>query len=122
MLKGVITAFAIILLSIPIPVVHFIAIPVSPFIAGFIGGGIARADEARIIWFGIIVGSLMLIPAAIIIFIWQVLDVDQFLNAPTWFWAIVGIAIAPYTWFGTTIGALTSYGFRSKQQRHDGPA
>ena len=116
MLKGVITAFAIMIVAIPIPGVHFVAIPLSPFIAGFVGGGIAKADEMKIVWFGIIVGALMLIPAAIIIAYWQVSDAERFLGAPTLFWAIIGIAIAPYAWFGTTIGALVSYLMRSRSQ------
>ena len=114
MLKGVLVAFAIMLAAIPIPVVHFVAIPLGPFIAGFVGGGIARADEAKIIWFGLIVGALMLLPAIVIIFYWQLSDAEQLLGAPTLFWAIIGIAIAPYAWFGTTIGALISYLMRSR--------
>ncbi len=114
MFKGVAIAFGILLAALPIPVAHFILIPISPFVAGFVGGGVAKADEARIIWFGLIVAALMLIPAALITVLWLLLDVERFLGAPTWFWAIVGIAIAPYTWFGVTIGALISYGIRRK--------
>ena len=83
MLKGVIIAFAIMLVAIPIPGVHFVAIPISPFVAGFIGGGIAKADEIKIVWFGLIVGALMLIPAAAIIVYWQISDAERFLGAPT---------------------------------------
>ncbi len=114
MLKGVIVAFAIMLVAIPIPGVHFVAIPISPFLAGFIGGGIAKADEIKIVWFGLIVGALMLIPAAAIIVYWQISDAERFLGAPTLFWAIIGFSIAPYAWFGTTIGALVSYLTRSR--------
>ncbi len=114
MFKGVLTAFAIMLLAIPIPAVHFVAIPISPFVAGFVGGGIAKADEMKIVWFGFIVGALMLIPAAAIIIYWQISDAERFLGAPTLFWAIIGFAIAPYAWFGTTIGALISYLMRSR--------
>ena len=114
MLKGVIIAFAIMLVAIPIPGVHFVAIPISPFVAGFIGGGIAKADEMKIIWFGFIVGALMLIPAAVIIAYWQLSEAERLLGAPTLFWAIIGIAIAPYAWFGTTIGALASFLMRSR--------
>ena len=109
MLKGVLIAFAIMLVAIPIPGVHFVAIPLSPFVAGFVGGGIAKADEIKIVWFGLIVGVLMLIPAAAIIVYWQISDAERFLGAPTLFWVIIGIAIAPYAWIGTTIGALVSY-------------
>ncbi len=114
MLKGVLIAFAIMLVAIPIPGVHFIAIPVSPFVAGFVGGGVAKADEMKIVWFGLIVGALMLIPAVIIISYWQLGDAERLLGAPTWFWAVVGVAIVPYAWFGSTIGALGSYLMRSK--------
>ena len=116
MLKGVLTAFAIMLVAIPIPVVHFIAIPLSPFIAGFVGGGIAKADEMKIVWFGLIVGALMLLPAAAIIVYWQLSDADRLLGAPTWFWVLIGFAIAPYAWFGSTLGALASFLMRSKSQ------
>ena len=114
MLKGALIAFAIMLVAIPIPVVHFISIPISPFVAGFVGGGIAKADEAKIIWFGLIVGALMIVPAAVIILYWQISDTERLLGAPTWFWAIIGVAIAPYAWFGATIGALVSYVMRSR--------
>ena len=117
MFKGVLVAFVIMLASIPVPVVHFVAIPISPFIAGFAGGGIAKADEMKIIWFGLLVAGLMLIPAAVILTVWLVLDVDQLLGAPIGFWAVVGIAIVPYTWFGTTVGALVSYLLRSKSAK-----
>lgn len=102
------------LVAIPIPVVHFIAVPLSPFVAGFVGGGIAKADEAKIIWFGLIVGALMILPAAAILFYWRLSEADRLLGAPTLFWAIVGFSIVPYTWFGTTIGALISYVMRSR--------
>lgn len=114
MLKGALIAFAIMLVAIPIPVVHFIAIPISPFVAGFVGGGIAKADEAKIIWFGLIVGGLMILPAVAILFYWQLSDAERLLGAPTLFWAIIGFSIVPYTWFGTTIGALASYVMRSR--------
>ena len=114
MLKGVLIAFAIMLVAIPIPGVHFIAIPLSPFVAGFVGGGIARADEMKIVWFGLIIGALMSIPAATIIVYWQVSDAERLLGVPIWFWAVIGIGIVPYAWFGVTIGALFSYLINSK--------
>ncbi len=119
MLNGVLTAFAIMLVAIPIPVVHFVAIPISPFIAGFIGGGIAKADEEKIIWFGLIVGALMAVPATPIILYWLISDADRLLGAPTWFWAIIGFGIVPYAWFGTTVGALLSYLMRSRSTADD---
>ena len=116
MLKGVLIAFAIMLVAIPIPGVHFIAIPLSPFVAGFVGGGIAKADEMKIVWFGLILGAMMLIPAAIIIVYWQLGEAERLLGAPTWFWAVIGIGIVPYAWFGATIGALASYLMRPRNE------
>ncbi len=117
MLKGAIIAYVIMLASIPIPVVHFVTIPIGPFVAGFIGGGVAKADEMKVIWFGLIVGALMLIPAAAILTYWQVSDAEKLLGLPTLAWAIIGFAIAPYAWFGVTIGALISFLMRSKDER-----
>ena len=120
MLKGVIVAYAIMLASIPIPIVHFITIPFGPFVAGFIGGGIAKADEMKVVWFGLMVGALMLIPAVAIIVYGQISDAERLLGLPTWLWALIGFAIAPYAWFGATIGALISFLMRSKGE--DQPA
>ena len=66
MLKGALLAFFIMIAGIPIPVAHFILIPLGPFIGGFFGGSVAKADEGRIILFGIIVALLMFIPVLII--------------------------------------------------------
>ena len=115
MLKGALVGFAIMLAAIPIPIVHFIAIPISPFVAGFIGGGIAKADEDRIIWFGFLMAGLMLIPAAIILIVRFVFGVDEMLGLDGTVWVVLAIAIVPYTWFGVTVGALISYLIRSKQ-------
>lgn len=114
MVKGVAVAFAIMLAAIPIPIVHFVLIPVSPFIAGFIGGGIARADEMRIIWFGLILGGLMFIPALAGIVAWAVLDAEEILGIPTGVALALGIGLVPYAWFGSTLGALASYYFRQR--------
>ena len=117
--KGVAIAFVIMLAAIPIPVAHFVLIPISPFVAGFVGGGVAKADEVRIIWFGLALAGLMLIPAAVIIAAWTILDADSLLGAPSAFWLIIGIALVPYTWFGATLGALASYAFRRRSQAAD---
>ena len=52
MLKGVLVGFGIMIASLVIPIVHYIAVPLSPFIAGFIGSGIAKIDEGGIVKFG----------------------------------------------------------------------
>ena len=67
MFKGAILAFLIMIAGIPIPIVHFILVPIGPFLGGFFGGGIARADEGKIITFGLLVAALMFIPVIIIL-------------------------------------------------------
>jgi hypothetical protein len=114
MLKGVLVAFGIILASIPVPIVHFLAVPVGPFVAGFVGGGIARADEGRIVIFGLIVAGLALIPAAVLLVATLVLDVH--LGLPTGLVVAAAIALVPYTWFGVTVGALISFLLREKER------
>ena len=51
MLKGALTSVILMFVFIPIPVVHFFAVPLSPFIGGFIGGSIAKAEKEKIILF-----------------------------------------------------------------------
>ncbi len=115
MLKGALVAFAIMLASIPIPIVHFVALPISPFVGGFIGGGVAHADEARITWFGLLVGGLMVLPA-IPLAIWAALSDGDVLFLPSGLVLVVAIAIPFYAWFGVTVGALVSYLMRRKER------
>jgi hypothetical protein len=113
MLSGVAVAFGIILASIPVPVVHFITFPVGPFIAGFVGGGIAKADEAKIIVFGLLVAGLALIPAIILLAV--ALTTDVSFGVPDGLVIGAAVALVPYTWFGVTIGALIGYLFRRNE-------
>jgi hypothetical protein len=115
MLKGVLVAFGIILASIPVPIVHFVAVPVGPFVAGFVGGGVAKANEGRVVIFGLIVGGLALIPAAVLLIVTLALDVD--LGLPTGLVVAAAIALVPYTWFGVTVGALISFLLREKERK-----
>ncbi|MDA0676995.1 MAG: hypothetical protein O2788_03195 [Chloroflexi bacterium] len=115
MLKGVLVAFGIILASIPVPIVHFITVPVGPFVAGFVGGGVARANEGRVVIFGLIVGTLALIPAAVLLIVTLALNVD--LGLPTGLVVAAAIALVPYTWFGVTVGALISFLLREKERK-----
>ena len=45
MIKGALTSVILMFVFIPIPIVHFFAVPLSPFIGGFIGGAIAKAEK-----------------------------------------------------------------------------
>ena len=122
MLKGALVAFGIMLVSIPIPIVHFIAVPLSPFIGGFVGGGIARADEERIIWFGLLVAGLMAIPAVATGLALAFADSGSVLGANRTLLIVFAAAIVPYAWFGVTVGALVSYAFRAAERRNRAPA
>ena len=115
MLNGVLVAYGIILASLPVPIVHFVAVPVSPFIAGFLGGGMAKADEGRVLVFGLIVGGLALIPTVGLLIAALGFDASIYgLNK----WLVVSVAaVLPlYTWWAVTVGALLSYLFRRKEQ------
>ncbi len=122
MLKGALVAFGIMLVSIPIPIVHFVAVPLSPFIGGFIGGGIARADEERIIWFGLLVAGMMAIPAAVVGLVLVFVDGGSVLGANRNLLFAFAAAIVPYAWFGVTVGALVSYAFRAAERRNQASA
>ena len=76
MLKGVLVGFGIMLAAIPIPIVHFIAVPLSPFIAGFIGSGVAKIDQNEIVKFGGLMAGLMVIPAAAVLLVKFLFGVD----------------------------------------------
>ena len=84
--------FGIMVTSLVIPIVHYVAVPLSPFIAGFIGGGIAKIDGNGIVKF--------------------VIGVDEILTIPIMLGVWVTIALIPYTWFGATVGALGGYVIR----------
>jgi hypothetical protein len=117
MLNGVLVATGLVLaslLTIGIPIVHFISVPLGPFVAGLIGGGVAKADEGQIVKFGLYVGALMAIPAAVTIAIGFMVDMGDPWNILI---PVVGIIVVPYTWWAVTIGALGSYLMRRGEAR-----
>ena len=111
MLKGAMVAFGIMLGSIAIPLVHWVTFLPGPFIAGFFGGGVAEADEDRIIKFGLLVAGMMLLPVAGALGALFVFDVGGIFRL---FLIVIAVVIVPYTWFGVTVGALLSYVTRKK--------
>lgn len=119
MLNGVLIAYGIILASLPIPIVHFVAVPISPFAAGFIGGGVAKADEGKVIVFGLIVGGLALIPTIALLILALGFDVSLY-GLNKWLVVIVAAVLPLYTWWGVTVGALISFLFRKKEQERAG--
>jgi hypothetical protein len=111
MLKGALIAFGIMIGSIAIPGFHWITIWFGPFVAGYFGGGIAKADEDKIVKFGLLVAGMMLLPVAIALSALYLFDVGGFIR---FFLIVLAIVIVPYTWFGVTLGALFSYLSRKK--------
>jgi hypothetical protein len=105
MLNGVLVGFGIILASLIIPIVHYVAVPLSPFIAGFIGSGVAKIDESGIVKFGALMAALMFVPSV------------EIIGIPTMLGVWVTLALIPYTWFGATVGALGGYVIRRNQEK-----
>jgi hypothetical protein len=116
MLNGVLVGFGIMLASLVIPVVHYVAAPLSPFIAGFIGGGIAKIDQHGIVKFGGLMAGLMFVPVVIVLVIKYAFGVDEMLRIPTTWWMIAVLVLIPYTWVGATVGALGGYMIRRNQE------
>ena len=111
MLKGALIAFGIMLGAIAIPMVHWVSIWFGPFLAGFFGGGIARADEDKIVKFGLLVAGLMLRPVAAALVALFAFDIGGMWRTLL---IVFTVVIVPYTWFGVTVGALFSYLSRKK--------
>jgi|TARA_B100001964_G_scaffold206539_1_gene237691 hypothetical protein len=116
MLKGALIAFVIMLAAIPIPIAHFILIPLGPFIGGFFGGGIAKADKGKIIVFAAIVAGLMVLPVLFVFSIWMIFGIEEIMGFQSSIVIIVFALLIPYTWFGTMLGALVSYAVRKNQE------
>ena len=70
MLKGIMLSLAIISVSAFIPILHFIAFPLSPFIAGYFGIRCSQVSKEKYarksLLFGTWIGVLFLIPATLI--------------------------------------------------------
>ncbi len=121
MLKGALIALVIIFIgagSIIIPIVHFFLPWLSPFIAGFVGGGVANANEGRVTTFGLLVTALFLVP--MIIFGVAVITFgERFLTFSPSLAAVLIFMLIPIAWFGVTLGALISYLIRSREYRNN---
>ncbi|MDG0868019.1 hypothetical protein [Candidatus Lucifugimonas marina] len=119
MLNGVLVGFGIMVASLIIPVVHYVAVPLSPFIAGFIGGGIAKIDENGIVKFGGLMAGLMLIPSIVFLLIKFAFGVDEIIGIPTMLGVWVTAALIPYTWFCATVGAMGGFYIRRNQDKSE---
>ena len=116
MLKGALTSVILMFIFIPIPVVHFFAVPLSPFIGGFIGGSIAKAEKEKIIIFSFITTAITAIPSVFIIIysLIQRSNHSDVAGMDPLLAIILAIVLIPYTWFGNLVGALISYTARAK--------
>jgi hypothetical protein len=119
MLKGVMVGFGIMIASMIIPIVHYVAVPLSPFIAGFIGSGVAEIDEGGIVKFGGLMAAFMLIPAVVMLIVKFVVGVDEIIGIPIMLGVWVSLALIPYTWFGATVGALGGHVIRRNQEKSE---
>ena len=116
MIKGALTSVILMFVFIPIPIVHFFAVPLSPFIGGFIGGAIAKAEKEKIIIFSFITTGITFIPCLKIIIysIIQMINESEVAGMNPWWAIVISTALIPYTWFGNLVGALIGYTARSR--------
>ena len=68
MIKGVLIALGIMIVSALIPIVHFVAVPASPFIGGYVGISFAKSESdsyaVKGLKFGSLLGLVVLVIAA----------------------------------------------------------
>ena len=92
MLKGALIGFGIMLGSIEIPGFQWVTVWFGSFLAGYFGGGIAKADEDKIVKFGLLVAGMMLLPVAIALGALYIFDVGGFIR---FFLIVMAIVIVP---------------------------
>ena len=104
MLVSVLVSFVIILVSAAIPIVHFFAFPISPFISGFVGASIGDLKDERIIYFGLLCAIVLFLP------LFLLLEFSGVLGELKWYYSLlISFLLSGYVWFGTTIGALLKF-------------
>tara|TARA_B100000073_G_scaffold108529_1_gene87406 strand:- start:371 stop:700 length:330 start_codon:yes stop_codon:yes gene_type:complete len=104
MLVSVVVSFIIILISAAIPLVHFIAFPVSPFIAGFIGASVGDLKNEQIAYLGLFSSICLFFP---LLFIMKFTNTFGDIG---WLYSIItSFILSGYIWFGSTIGALIKF-------------
>ena len=104
MIKGVLFAFAIMVVLALIPIVHFVGIPFGPFIGGYFGITSARGNpRSRVLnalVFGVLLGLLVfLVSAAVTAILTALLGLNSIL---IWVW--VGVVV--FTFYTSSMGAL----------------
>ena len=110
MTKGILVALGIMLVSALIPIVHFIAVPISPFIGGYVGISFAKSSDGSYAWKGLRFGSLLglvvlLITGVAAAVVMLVTDPAQRVLVVMW----MGVAIFTlYVGSMSTLGAMYS--------------
>ena len=105
MIKGVFLALGIMFVSLLIPLVHFVAFPISPFIGGYFGIKFAQVPResyaAQCLLFGTLLGLLLLILSSLA----SVLVVNLFDNGQR-FQTIIWIGVGVLTFYTASMSAL----------------
>ncbi len=110
MIKGVFIALGIMIVSLLIPVVHFVAFPASPFVGGYFGIKFARVPResyaAKCLLFGALLGSLFLILVSLAAgLLVNLLDIGQRFLVIIW----IGVGVLTlYTGSMSALGAMFS--------------
>lgn len=110
MIKGVLIGLGIMVVCALIPLVHFVALPASPFIAGYIGVAHAKdsSDSYSVkgLKFGSLLGFLVLLisgtGAAVVMLL---IDPSQKITVVMWFGVVI---FTLYTGSMATLGAMYS--------------
>lgn len=123
MIRHSLYGFAISLICLLIPIVHFVTGPLAPFIGGFIAGTRHSSSPSQAVGIGFLMGSLMILPVA------GVLAISNFGSSYLGdFLALtaknsdlllmLGLAILGYTTVMAAFGALIGghFGRRSHQK------
>ena len=104
MIKGVLIAFAIMVVLALIPIVHFVGIPFGPFIGGYFGitsaGGNPRSRALKSLVFGALLGLLVFL---VLVVVAAVLTALIGLNS-IMIWVWVGVVV--FTFYTSSMGAL----------------
>ena len=117
MVKGLLVGLGIMLVCPLIPIVHFVLVPASPFIAGYWGISFARNTERHYaingLIFGVLLGLLVCLIAAVVVGpLTLILQIDRRFVVLAWIGVVV---FTLYTGSMGTLGAM--YSSLREQQR-----
>jgi hypothetical protein len=121
MIKGVSVALGIMVVSALIPIVHFVAVPASPFIGGYVGISYAQSASGTYAVKGLKFGSLLglvvlIITAVAAAIVMAAIEPSQKVIVVMW----VGIAVFTlYTGSMSTLGAMFA-SLKASKQPSDG--